>query len=660
MATSSEANPLPTHPQSSPTATTKPPVSAVKPTQLDILRKLVTDNGFTIDSKEIDCDPCGIGDLLLACLGIQQGLIKRQMVFNFNMIMKYHPKPSNSLEFKMKLFNDFIKYAKNISINNFVFSDTNEWKIGTLGESNKKLSTLKLEVSPEFFKTDQIIPREEYIIFHTKCRVDAQFNYDRFTNEAREFFAKFKSKYTIILLGERTFPKTFEGDILKIRTLYNEMLLMHHNNKVIDMTKLEIYNSLDYESFKRDVSLVRGAKYNVCVGLGGHYCTSITFGARIIHYCPFQPPFDIKLLSESDYHYFDKSDAFFKFLGTISEKTNILYLLNHKTLTDYEVPLLIRAGYGVYIAKKLEGVNMILNSFTNTDASYDNYLQLEPEHIRTLNQVKWYTDQPIEESVIKILNRYFKTIIITPLTGPSLLQQLSQHFDGKIIYRLFGMAGKLSYTNILSYTDSPKIQYMFGYDEILDFEKSQGTFFNQSNSLVVPLGLSNKFINQYTNTYNPINHRVCFVCSKFGYCDYYTSIYLTFVNWFSKYPHIILGRDNNINSENLKNNLTDEEFYRELCSSKLLYYHGKEPMHLHYHPLEAIVIGIPIIFHNESLLSTYIGSSPGKCDSIEEVQSKIERILANEEPLIKEIITEQNKSICRLTAAYNKQYFDNI
>ena len=82
----------------------------------------------------------------------------------------------------------------------------------------------------------------------------------------------------------------------------------------------------------------------------------------------------------------------------------------------------------------------------------------------------------------------------------------------------------------------------------------------------------------------------------------------------------ILGKDNKIEDKRIRNNLLDAEFYDEIASHVGLYYHSKEERHLHYHPLEAIIIGTPIIFHDKSLLATaYLENSPGKCSSYEEV-----------------------------------------
>ena len=339
---------------------------------------------------------------------------------------------------------------------------------------------------------------------------------------------------------------------------------------------------------------------------------------------------------------------------------NILYLINHKTLTDFEIPLLLNKGYGVLINKKYDSlsVNDSLNNEQN-NFFYDNFLKLEPYEIKLFNEINWFNNNIIlSEEILEILNNKFKIIFITLLTNGSLLKQLKLNFKGKIYYRFFGREKTLKYDSLINkhpFTDN--IGYIFSYNEILEFEKD---FFSAKNSHFIPLGLSNVFVSKYLNTWKYEDNKICFVCSKIGKCNYYTDIYKTFINNFNMYEYKILGKNNKIIDNNIFNGLDDNEYYSEIKKSKLMYYHGIEPRHLHYHPLEAIIIGIPIIFHRKSLLSIYLNESPGKASSIEEAKNKIEKILNNDLEFINEIINVQNKSMKLLLQINNQNIFDPI
>ena len=89
---------------------------------------------------------------------------------------------------------------------------------------------------------------------------------------------------------------------------------------------------------------------------------------------------------------------------------NILYLFNHKTLTDFEVPILINNGYGVCIVKKLNNLNTAQHSIVSINNYYDNFLNLDPCIIKKLNNVEWFSNDCISSDIITLLNTYFKFI----------------------------------------------------------------------------------------------------------------------------------------------------------------------------------------------------------------------------------------------------------
>jgi len=68
-----------------------------------------------------------------------------------------------------------------------------------------------------------------------------------------------------------------------------------------------------------------------------------------------------------------------------------------------------------------------------------------------------------------------------------------------------------------------------------------------------------------------------------------------------------------------------------------------------------------VIFHKQSMLSSYLGQSPGQCDTLEEVHLKLKQILEkDDQDLIRRIIIEQNKVRHRLIPMYNTHIFDDL
>jgi hypothetical protein len=177
------------------------------------------------------------------------------------------------------------------------------------------------------------------------------------------------------------------------------------------------------------------------------------------------------------------------------------------------------------------------------------------------------------------------------------------------------------------------------------------------------LGCPDNFIKKHENTHkvDTIN-KICFVCSKINQCPYYTKVYNEFVkNIGKKYEYILLGKHNErLIDANKFNNLSDDEYFNKMSECKLMYYHSMEPRHLHYHPVEALIIGLPVLFHKESLLNGFLMDSPGKCNDIDEVHAKIDRILNNDVKFINQIKKEQQMIVSKFKISHNTYIFDNV
>lgn len=354
-------------------------------------------------------------------------------------------------------------------------------------------------------------------------------------------------------------------------------------------------------------------------------------------------------------------------------RNNILYLLNHKTLTDFEVPILINKNFGVYIPKKYDSLNIVHSIAFNSIYSYDYSLKnISENDINFINKIDFFNIDHIKNNnkLMDIINYNFKIIFITLLNYES-ITYLSKNFNGLIYFRFFGLDGKNSYyfqmkkIGIIPEELCKNVKYIFSYQEIIEFEMTQNNFFNDENSYYIPLGLPNSIFDNYENTYNNDRDKFVFVCSKINICSYYTAIYNNFNNFIDKnnFDFIILGKNNEKiqdKDNRILNNLSDKEYYLHMAKSKAMYYHSKEPLHLHYHPLEAIIIGLPVIFHSENLLSSYLFNSPGMCKTDNEAIEKLNRIKNNDFEFINSIIEYQNIIKNKLKIENNINIFDNL
>jgi hypothetical protein len=208
------------------------------------------------------------------------------------------------LEFKLKLITDLCKY-NNISINVFKFTFSNNNDVNEI-LPYKVINNFKLDINVDCVHN---IP-EKYIIFHTKCRHFISENYSLLKKQIQDFCKLFKSKYKIVIMGERRFPENEEVKMHGITTVYDELNHLTHYNIIKDISIENIYSNLDYSNYINDVELIKHAEYNICFGLGGQLCTSLIFGKSTLYYSRYDFLTDSYLNQNNHYHYLTAESMF--------------------------------------------------------------------------------------------------------------------------------------------------------------------------------------------------------------------------------------------------------------------------------------------------------------------------------------------------------------
>jgi hypothetical protein len=300
----------------------------------------------------------GIGDLLFTLNLLKFDIIDSPIYINLNEFSKYFLNTVNALEFRIRLINH-ICYYNDISINKIKFINNNNTDIlGQQLDNICKLTNIKLKFAIK--KIPNNLLNKEYIIFHTKCRFINGYNYKLLKEYLQHFFIKYKSSYQIILLGERKFLDTYEANIHGITTIYEELLLLKINNDIIDLTKDDIYNNLNFDEYLNDMSIINNAKYNICVGCGGQFCNSLFFGNNTI--VLWDSLLDVyKLSNELDNIVFHRdTNTFLNNLNNINKKT---YQLLDKNFDH--APYVINYQFSKYIKWKKITVTDILTESDN-------------------------------------------------------------------------------------------------------------------------------------------------------------------------------------------------------------------------------------------------------------------------------------------------------
>lgn len=140
------------------------------------------------------------------------------------------------------------------------------------------------------------VPCTNYLLIHTKVRIGGGEHAVKFVHQTLpinllNFFKKFKTNKTIVLTGERRVEKNVEVVSHDVVSIYDSLLLLNQNNKVIDLTQDNLCSGNKIRTFFNDVELINKADCNIIFGLGGPYYLCNAFSNNNIFYiADFEDP----------------------------------------------------------------------------------------------------------------------------------------------------------------------------------------------------------------------------------------------------------------------------------------------------------------------------------------------------------------------------------
>jgi hypothetical protein len=330
---------------------------------------------------------------------------------------------------------------------------------------------------------------------------------------------------------------------------------------------------------------------------------------------------------------------------SVPRENRIAWLINHTTLRDAEADLLQSLGYEVFTSKVLlSGEDF--RSGTH-DFSWDQDSTLPTPVLDYLNCFNFY-QTPFDGEMADVLNGYFGTVICAAF--PALIRQLARYFRGRIVVRLFGREQPNNYTDYIDLFHEGwlwkrlwQIQHRFWlgvcYESIPLIEAP----LLRRRSVFLPVGLPDRVL-RMAGCWRGGDKRVLFVCPSIKTSpQYYGAIYERFKARYGEFPHVIAGAQPiPVADPHVTGFVTEDQllrFYREL---RVMYYHSREPRHIHYHPLEAIAYGMPVVYMRGGLMESFDkGSQAGACHTDAEARRKILRILQGDQGLIREIQDSQ-------------------
>ena len=335
----------------------------------------------------------------------------------------------------------------------------------------------------------------------------------------------------------------------------------------------------------------------------------------------------------------------------------VAWLISHTTLRDAEVPILRQLGYEVYTNKVLPTGDDYRSG--STDFSWDDDSTLPTDVLNAVNTHNFYQSE-LNDEMSDTLNTYFGTIICAAY--PLLLRQLAKWYRGRILVRVFGREHPLTYGDYIGqfaqgwlWQQLWGIQHRFWvaacYGQIPTHEDA----FLRQRSALLPLALPERSLRQ-RDLWTGRDARVFFVCPSIHTApNYYGKIYRQFLESFGDLPYVLGGAQPiPVNDPNVTGFMTEEQFTHFLVELRVMYYHSREPRHLHYHPLEAIAMGMPVVYLRGGLMEFYdTGSQAGACATEAEAKEKLLRILKGDPELVASIQSSQRSILKEFLPGYN-------
>lgn len=238
------------------------------------INKYITKNESTVDSNIPIQARLGIGDILIHKMFYDRYKLKNNIVINLDVIAHYRNNEPKYLEFVNWLVERLFGKHKIIYTNsehNFNLNYDNH------------VDEFNITSVQQYFNLDPLDNfSDDYIVIHSKCRwYGCIETYYAYKNILAHFFSNFKSKYKIVILGERVVSPNAETFAHSIDSLYDELMLLKNNNHIIDMTEQELYNVPNSQVFMRDIKIIHNAKVNIGFGIGGNLIIACAFSKNI-------------------------------------------------------------------------------------------------------------------------------------------------------------------------------------------------------------------------------------------------------------------------------------------------------------------------------------------------------------------------------------------
>lgn len=326
----------------------------------------------------------------------------------------------------------------------------------------------------------------------------------------------------------------------------------------------------------------------------------------------------------------------------------LVWIVNHRTLMPAEVPILRGLGWEVFVPKLIPDHDPNFRSASIT-YEYDSSLTIGPQALEVLNRHAFYT-QRWSPTVVQLMNENFQAVVISISGYLAPLCESARHFSGTVVARVFGRENPFRYSDLFRTMNRPELlkdlaalggRFVFaqGYDNIAEIEDEP--LRSRSHTITVPLPA---WVFKRQDTWTGTGSRALLLCPAATDGGYYQAIYRRDKRDFGDLPHAIFGRQvGPIDDPAVLPYQTDDALLALYAAAPVFLYPSVEPRHIHYSPLEAMVVGTPVLYHKGTLTDLLAGKGeqPGRCESVGEMREKAKQLLAGDRDLAQAIRAAQ-------------------
>ncbi|XZE34361.1 hypothetical protein SH501x_005179 [Pirellulaceae bacterium SH501] len=291
----------------------------------------------------------------------------------------------------------------------------------------------------------------------------------------------------------------------------------------------------------------------------------------------------------------------------------MLWCSSHQTLAAEEIPLFSEANFRI--------VPLLTNLWTTQfDQSLDlticdtwkNRVNLPDEIVRRLQSLRVYSaniGDEISQEEISLLNEFVDVIYVT--IHPIAAVRLAKVFRGLVVFRPFGHGSITTYSNILSssgidldkFSPPPNLGWMPILSSLQEPEHPHLC----SNAILLNAFVSRQRLPAITWSVDASRDYIVETIPRIEQQQYYRNIYKEFTNNYGHLPLKILGGNSiaggDLNDPRILGYQEEQDYFSIACSARLSIYHGTSRYHLHYHPLEFMTMGVPVLFSRESAIA---------------------------------------------------------